>query len=299
MTTAARKRFPWYVYVALLPTFVVLGLLSYYPAISGIYHSFFEWRPGFDSPFVGLDNYLTMLSDDLWWRSFSNIGIIFVFGFVTWILPLLAAELVISLRSERLQFLFRTLLIAPMAFPGVVTALVWSFVYDPNDGVLNRGLEAIGLGSLAHNWVGDPKTALAALLFIGFPWIAGLPFLVFLTTLQNVPTEIFEASALDGAGRWRRFWYVDLPLMASQLRLLFFLAMIGVLQYGFIAYLVTSGGPDNATQVPILRMLGVAFQGSDWGYAATLSTTLFVMTLVLSGAVLLIRRKGDGDVKSL
>jgi raffinose/stachyose/melibiose transport system permease protein len=295
-----RKRFPWRVYLALVPLFATLAVFAYYPAASGIWHSFYEWRPGFESPFVGLENYLTMLGDDLWWRSFRNLGFIFVFGVtVAWALPLLAAELVISLESRRAQFVFRTLLIAPMAFPGVVTVLIWAAMYEPNNGVINRVLRTVGLGFLEQNWVGDPNFALLALLFIGFPFVAGLPFLVFLTTLQNVPTEVFEAAALDGCGRFRRFWAIDLPLMAGQVKLLVFLATIGVLQYGFAAYLVTGGGPDNATQVPVLWMLAVAFEGSDWGYAATLSTTLFVLTILLSIIIVFVRRKDTSDVRSL
>lgn len=297
---AGRRRFPWYVYLALLPLFATLAVFAYYPAASGIWHSFYEWRPGFDSPFVGLDNYVTMFGDDLWWKSFRNLGFIFVFGVtIAWAIPLLAAELVISLESKRAQFVFRTLLIAPMAFPGVVTVLLWAAMYEPNNGVINRVLKGVGLDGLAQNWVGDPHFALASLLFIGFPFVAGLPFLVFLTTLQNVSSEVFEAAALDGCGRLRRLTAIDLPLMASQLKLLVFLATISVLQYGFAAYLLTGGGPDNATQVPVLRMLGVAFQGSDWGYAAALSTTLFVMTILLSIVIVYVRRKDSTDVRSL
>ena len=295
-----RKRFPWYAYLALAPLFATLAMFAYYPAASGIWHSFYEWRPGFESPFVGFDNYTTMFADDLWWRSFRNLGYIFVFGVtVAWAIPLLAAELIISLESKRAQFTFRTLLIAPMAFPGVVTVLLWAAMYEPNNGVINRVLEGVGLGMLAQNWVGDPNFALLSLLFIGFPFVAGLPFLVFLTTLQNVSTEIFEAAALDGCGRLRRLLAIDLPLMASQVKLLVFLATIGVLQYGFAAYLLTGGGPDNATQVPVLRMLGVAFQGSDWGYAAALSTTLFVMTILLSVVIVFVRREDRSDVRTL
>jgi len=291
-----RRRVPWLVYVVLLPMFVVLGVISYFPAFSGIWHSFYEWHPGFTSTFTGLDNYRQMLHDDLWWSSFKNLGIIFIASItVMWILPIIAVELIITLRSERARFVFRTLLIVPLAFPGVVTALVWAFLYDPNDGVINRFLDGIGLQSLAHNWVGEPDTALAALLVIGFPWVASLPFLIFVSTLQNIPTELFEASELDGAGRLRRFFALDLPMLGRQITLLCFLAVISTLQYGFAAYLVTSGGPDNATQVPILRIIGVAFEGQEWGYAAAESTMLFVICVVASALVLLVRRRNGGD----
>jgi len=182
-----------------------------------------------------------------------------------------------------------------MAFPGIVTALVWQFFYHPNNGVINKTLEAIGLGGLAQNWVGDPRIAMLALLFVGFPFIAGLPFLIFYSTLQNIPSEIMEAAALDGVGRLARVWRIDLPLMAGQIKILFFLAIVGTLQYGFTAYVVTGGGPDNATVVPILRIINVAYQGQDWGYAAALSTTLFAITLVFSCIVVFARRRRPAE----
>lgn len=298
--TRRRRRIPWFVYVALLPLIAVLAAFQYYPALSGIFRAFYDWNPGLESTFVGLDNFAKMMDDGIWWRSFRNLGFIFVFGVVAWVIPLFAAELLITLRSQRAQFVYRTLLIIPMAFPGVVTALVWSFMYHPNNGVINRMLSVVGLESLAQNWVGDPSFALWALLFIGFPFIAGLPFLIFYSTLQNIPKEIFEAAAIDGVRRMRRFWSIDLPLMTRQVKLLFFLAVIHTLQYGFMAYIVTSGGPDNATMVPVLRMINVAFQGQDWGYAAALSTTLFAFTLVLSAVVVFVKRTDSStNVKSM
>lgn len=279
------------VYLALVPLALVLGVFAYYPAVLGIFRSFYDWNPASESFFIGLDNYTKMLGDAIWWQSFRNLGVIFAFSIVSWIFPLLAAEFLVTLRSQRWQFAIRTLLIVPMAFPGVVTALVWGFLYHPNQGVFNRALEAIGLEALAQNWTGQPSTALLALLMVGFPFIAGLPFLIFYSSLQNIPSEVLEAAQLDGVNRWRRFWLIDLPLMAGQVRILVFLAVVGTLQYGFVAFVLTSGGPDNATTVPVLRMIGVAFAGGDWGYAAALSTVLFAITLALSLVVIFLRRR--------
>ena len=285
----------FFIYLALLPLILLVGFFAYYPAVSGVFWSFFDWVPAGESTFIGGDNYVTMLDDGIWWQSFRNLGIIFVFGIVSWILPLLAAELLITLKSQRWQYAIRTLLIIPMAFPGVVTALIWGFFYNPNEGVINKALEAVGLGALAHNWIGQPDSALLALLFVGFPFIAGLPFLIFYSSLQNIPREVLEAAELDGVSRVGRFWAVDLPLMASQVRILFFLAVISTLQYGFVAYLLTGGGPDNATIVPVLRMISVAFTGGDWGYAAALSTTLFLVTLIFSAVVVFVRKGNTGS----
>lgn len=294
-----RRRIPWGVYLVLLPTFAALAVFAYYPALSGMLHSLYEWRPGFASPFVGLENYVTMLGDDLWWASFRNIGIIFVWAVtLMWVFPLLAAELVMSLSSERLRFVFRTLLILPLAFPAVVNVLLWQFMYDPRDGVVNSLLRAVGLDGLASNWIGDPDTALTALMTVGFPWVASLPFLVFLSALQNVPAEIYQAAEVDGAGRLRRLWSIDLPMMLRDVKLLLVMAVIAVLQYGMQAHIMTKGGPDNATQVPVLRMLDAAFLDTDWGYAAALGTVLFVLTLAVSVGALLAGRKGGRNARA-
>jgi raffinose/stachyose/melibiose transport system permease protein len=287
-----RRRIPWGAYVALLPTLGLLAFFSYYPDISGLVHSLTNWEPGFSSPFVGLANYRAMLHDSLWWQSWEHIGIIFLVAVTAmWAIPLLAAELLITLSRPRWRFFFRALLIVPLAFSPVIQVLTWEFIYDPNVGVLNHFLTSVGLDGLAKNWLGDPNTALAALLFINFPWVAGLPFLIFSSGLQNIPSEIFDAASIDGAGRWKRFLVIDLPLLLRQIKLLFFLAVVFVLQYGFAAYIATQGGPNNATTVPVLRMLSVAFDADEWGYAAALSTTLLVVMMLMSAATLLVGRR--------
>ncbi|WP_349902160.1 carbohydrate ABC transporter permease [Parafrigoribacterium humi] len=292
-SSASRRRvFRWWIYLALLPLALIVGWFSYYPALSAIFWSFFHWNPASESTPIGFGNYVTMMNDQIWWTSFRNLGYIFVFSVVSWAIPLLAAELLISLKSARWQFVLRTLLIIPMAFPAVVTALVWGFFYSPNDGVINQTLKALGLQALAQNWTGQESTALLSLLFVGFPFIAGLPFLIFYSSLQNIPSEVLEAAQLDGVGRVTRFLQIDLPLMASQVRLLVFLVIVGTLQYGLVAEVLTAGGPNDATMVPILRMINVAFQGGDWGYSAALSTALFFITLAF-GAVVVLVRKGD------
>jgi ABC-type spermidine/putrescine transport system permease subunit I len=193
--------------------------------------------------------------------------------------------------GPRWRLFFRYLLIVPLAFSPVIQVLTWQLIYDPNVGVLNDLLGKVGLEALENNWLGDPNTALWALIFINFPWVAGLPFLLFSAGLQNIPGEIFDAAAIDGAGRWKRFLAIDLPLLLRQVKLLFFLAVVFVLQYGFAPYIATQGGPDNATTVPVLRIVRVAFDAGEWGYAAALSTTLLLIMMLMSGLTLLAGRR--------
>lgn len=295
-----RKKIRPTIYLGLLPLFAILLLFSYYPAINGLSKSFFDWKFFEASPFIGLENYRKMFADSVWWESFGHISLVLLAGVtVMWLFPLLAVEMLISLRNPRIQYALRTALLFPLAFPIIVTIYMWGFIYNPNQGILNVALKQLGLESLAQNWLGDPKTALWALILINFPWIASLPFFVFLTGLQNIGSEIFEAAALDGASRFKRFFLIDLPLLRRQFRLLFILAVINILQFGITAQALTEGGPDNATMFPIIRILNVAFRGGDWGYAAALSTTLFVVTFLISTFIFIVSRGEKQNDKSL
>ncbi|MDA8296707.1 MAG: sugar ABC transporter permease [Actinomycetota bacterium] len=298
MVVRKRRRIPWGAYLALAPTLGLLGFFRYYPDVNGLVHSFTNWEPGFASPFVGLANYRAMWHDQIWWQSFEHIGVIFLIAVTAmWAIPLGAAELLVTLSRPRWRFVFRTLLIVPLAFSPVIQVLTWEFIYDPNVGVLNHFLQGVGLGALAKNWLGDPNTALWALIFINFPWVAGLPFLIFSSGLQNIPREVFDAASVDGAGRLKRFFFIDLPMLMRQIRVLFFLAVVFVLQYGFAAFIATQGGPNNSTTVPVLRMVDVAFQADEWGYAAALSSTLMVIMMIVSGLSLLLGRKRGGAAR--
>lgn len=287
----------WKLYLVLLPTFLILGLLSYYPALNGLYHSFFTWQPGYDSPFTGLDNFTAMVKDSVFLHSFGNIIQFFIFGVtLAWLVPLLTAEMVLTLASKRLQFLFRTLLIIPLAFPLVVVYLLWGFIYDPQVGLLNETLKALGLGMFTRNWLGDPSLALYSLMLLGVPWIASTPFLIFLAGLQAIPNEIFDAASLDGAGWIRRIMLVDIPLLASQFRLLLVLAVISFIQFAVPMALLTNGGPAYATMTPALYMINAAFFDSNWGYAAAISTVIFLITLALSAIIMRVQRERPATV---
>jgi len=255
-----RVRRSWGLYLALAPTLLLIAVFAYWPTVNGFIQSFFSSTNTQVNVFVGLDNYSQLLNDSVFWGGFLNAIKYFVFGItVGWILPFVTAELLITLSSMRLQYILRTALILPMAFPAAVFGFVWSFLYDPNVGVFNAFLKGVGLGGLAHNWLGDPHTALGALMVIGFPIMfisggGGLPFLLLLAGLQNIEREVLEAASIDGCGRVRRIVAIDLPLLGSQFGLLFMLALVGFTQAGAITLLLTtSGGPAYATMAPLVR----------------------------------------------
>ena len=287
----------WPLYLALLPTLGLIAAFAYWPTINGIIQSFYNSSNTQDNVFVGWDNYSQLLNDSVYWSAFANAIKYFVFGItVGWVLPFITAELLISLSNTRLQYILRTALILPMAFPATVFGFVWSFLYDANQGVINTFLRGIGLGGLAHNWIGDPTTALGALMVIGFPIMfissgGGLPFLLLLGGLQGLSQEVLEAAEIDGCGRLRRVFAIDLPLLGSQFSLLFMLALIGFTQAGSITLLlVTNGGPAYATMTPLVWLIQSGISAGNFGYGSAMGEVLFAFSIILSISFLGIQR---------
>jgi raffinose/stachyose/melibiose transport system permease protein len=267
----------------LAPTLVLLALFNYYPAVLGLSRAFTRWETGEDPQWIGLSNFVAMWHDEFLRLSLRNLLVLLVANVLkTLTMPLLVAELLMSLRSPRWQYVMRTAFILPMVVPGMVTMLLWSFIYDGSVGLLNQILETLGMGAMARSWLGDSGTALWAIIGIGFPWAGGLALLIYLAGLNAISGDVWDSCQVDGVGGLKRVWYVDLPLLLPQVRLLVILTLIGVLQdFGSILVL-TGGGPALATHVPALHMYFQAFRFGHMGYAAAIGLTLFVAIFTLS-----------------
>lgn len=274
-----------FIYVSLLPTFVLLIIFRYYPAFSALYHSLFKWHGVRTEQFVGFANFVEMFNDLEFQASLKNIAIITaVRVIISLTFPLLAAELTFNLRNLRTQYVYRTMFVVPMVVPVIVTLLLWGFIYRP-DGLLNAILEAFGLGYLCRSWLGDFNTALPAIIFIGFPWIAGLgtfAYLIYLAGLQAIPESLFEASTLDGATRIQQIFSIDIPLIMGQIKLVLILTIIVVVQSYYIQLVLTEGGPGYATMVPGLYMYYNTFSYFRMGYGCAVGTFLFAIIFTLT-----------------
>ncbi len=293
----ARVLGSWPLYLALAPTLLLIAVFAYWPTVNGFIQSVFNSTNTQTNVFVGLDNYSQLLTDSVFWGGFVNAIKYFAFGItIGWLLPFATAELLISLSNVRLQYIFRTALILPMAFPAAVFGFVWSFLYDPNVGVINTFLNGVGLSGLSHNWLGDPATALGSLMVIGGPIMfisggGGLPFLLLLAGLQGIEQEVLEAASIDGCGRLRRIVSIDIPLLGSQFGLLFMLALVGFTQAGAITLLLTtSGGPAYSTMTPLVWLIQSGINAGNFGYGAAMGVVLFVGSVALSMTFLGIQR---------
>ena len=265
-----------------LPTVIFLLVFQYSPAISGLYRSLFDWNAGLEGKFIGLANFVELFTDDkVFLLSLKNMALLMSWYLITAVgFSLLVAVAIHRIRNLQLKYTFRLLMILPVVIPGVVHILLWVFIYDATIGPLNELLEAVGLKSWTRAWLADPKIAIYAVMFRNLPWIDGISVLILLAGLQSIPGEVVESGLLDGATGWRRLWYIELPLVTGQIRLLMVLTIMWSVQEFASIFAMTQGGPLDSTQVPGMWMYFNAFRISRMGYASAIGVVMFLMTLV-------------------
>ena len=271
-------------YVMIAPTFVFLLVFMYYPALLGLYRSAFKWAPGLSSDFVGLGNFIQLFTKDrvfvssmdhmlqlAAWYVVSTVGV-----------SLFIAVLIHRLRGGRAQYTFRLGMILPVVIPGIVPLMLWKFIYDIKVGPLNMILIWAGLESWTRAWLSDPNVALYAVMLRNFPWVDGVAILILLAGLQAIPYEIVESAMIDGASEMRRFWSIELPLIAGQIKLISVLTIMWGVQEFTAVFAMTQGGPINSTMVPGMWMFWNAFRINKMGYASAIGVVMFMITLVLT-----------------
>ncbi len=265
-----------------VPTLAFLLVFQYYPAVSGLYRSLFDWNAGLEGTFIGLANFVELFSDDrVFIRSLRNMALLTIWYLISFVgISMLVAVLIHRIRNEGSKYIFRLFMILPVVIPAVVLILLWVFIYDATIGPLNALLTALGLQDWTHAWLAEPKIAIYAVMFRNFPWIDGVSVLILLAGLQAIPVEIVESGLLDGASGWKRLRYIELPLVTGQIKLLIVLTIMWGVQEYTAVWAMTQGGPIDATQVPGMWMYFNAFRISRMGYASAIGVVMFLITLV-------------------
>ena len=267
----------------LLPTMVLLFGFCYYPAFNAIKGSFYNWD-GFNDPrWVGVRNFQKLFRDKVFILSLSNVfrwaaGSILV----SLSAPLIGALMIFNLKNKRSQYWYRVIFVLPMVVPSVVIIKIWTFIYEPNIGVLNSFFRTTGLGALALNWLGESSLVIPSLVFVGFPWISGFNLLIYYAGLQSISGDVLEYAEIDGCNRWQRIFRIELPLILGQIKLLLILGLIGTLQNITLPLLMTNGGPAYDSYTPGLYMYFQAFRLGSYSMANTIATIMFVIILTLT-----------------
>jgi raffinose/stachyose/melibiose transport system permease protein len=282
-------------YLLMLPSLLLLVTFFYYPAISGFFNSFFNWSTA-GSRWVGLGNYKRLINDSRMIASIGNLAQIVTFNVVVVVtMPLMAAVLMFHLPSSRAQYVYRIIYVFPMIVPGVVVLVIWRWIYSM-DGGINTILRLIGLGSVARAWLGERNIVLYAIMFVGFPWMGGLNFLIYLSGLQSIPNELFDAATVDGVRPMGRFFRIELPLISAQIRLLTLLTIIFHLQRFEMQLILTDGGPGWSSMVPGLRMYHTVSRDYNLGYGSAIGSLLFILVFTVTMLQLRLTRKRGQSV---
>lgn len=285
MTKTKYRKSDYFGYVWLAPAFVLMCIFSIYPALSALYHSFTDWNIYNSSltVFTGLANFQRLFTDYIFWKSCLNLIILIVTGMIFGNVAALGlAELLHSLKSIKSSSVYRFLFIIPTLVPGMVNMLIWTQIILSSSpiGLMNTILAAFGVETLG--WYYSESTAMISMIITGFPWVSGTSFLIYLAGLNNIPDSVYEALELDGAGTWKRIFWIDLPLIKSQIKYFVMMGIIGGMQSFDMQLVFTSGGPNYATIVPGYYMYERAFMGNQFGYAAAIGFVIFAVTLILT-----------------
>jgi multiple sugar transport system permease protein len=280
----ANRRALWFL---LLPSLVPVVLFSVYPLLNGIWLGFTDAQAGYQVQyrFNGFANYARLLQDDVFWNSFK-IGLIWAFS-VTILQFLLAIGLALLLNAGlRFQWLVRPLALVPWAMPSVIVAILWKLIYQPDAGILNAALKAVGVIDTNINWLGSFELALPAVIVVGV-W-AGMPqtTITLLAGLQNTPHELHEAAALDGANTWQRFRTVTWPALKPIAIAISSLDFVWNFNSFGLVYVLTEGGPGGRTQLPMLFAYQRAFGNGEFGYASALGNAMVIVIMAIMGAYL-------------
>ncbi|MGY4715889.1 carbohydrate ABC transporter permease [Bacillus amyloliquefaciens] len=281
ISLVSRNRFIPYLFLA--PALIFL-LLVYIPIIENVFFSLFEWssfQP--EKTFIGLKNYIDLFHDPVFFTALRNnvlyavISLIFQVGGGL----ILAAVLEDRLVRKWSPF-FRTVFFLPVVISMTVIALLFDFIYNPEIGLLNQLLEAVGLDELTRAWLGDENTAMLSVIFVSQWQSVGYIAMLYIVSIQSIPAELYESAQLDGAGKIQQFFHITVP----QTKEMSFVAVVMTLTGAFTVfnepYILTGGGPGNASEVLSTFLYKSAFTKDMMGYASAIATVVLLLTLALS-----------------
>lgn len=271
-------------YIMLLPTLLLIYFFNYRGIATAFIRAFTNWSKTNTSlaqiDFVGLENFGRMFTEGYFLIGMKNLVLLMVTGIIKVLtMPLVIAWLVYNISGGKRKYLHRFLFVLPIVVPGVISAMTWQKIYDPSIGLLNEVLGALHLESLQHVWLGDSKTAIWAVIFMGFPFVHAMAFLVYYGGFLNIGRDVEESAMIDGATRWEMFWKIQLPLIRPQISIMVTLQIIGTMQDFNSIFILTGGGPGTATYVPALELYLNVAQFGRYGYACALGVILFVFTM--------------------
>ncbi|MCC5973175.1 MAG: sugar ABC transporter permease [Rubellimicrobium sp.] len=274
----------YWMYLLLLPSLLLITAVVLYPTIYGIQMSFREMRlnrPDLGTGFVGLKHYQRMLNDPIFWLSLRNTAVWVTFAIILEFLIGLIAALALH-RNLPGSRIFAVMILLPFFLPNVVAGHMWSLMLDPRLGVINDLLLKAGLIDSYRAWFADPATAMAAAILVeawkSFPFFT----LLILAGLKGIPTDLYKAASIDGAGPVAQLRLITLPMIKTIIAAAVILRVIGLVNSPDLLLVLTSGGPGRSTMVLSLFAFQTAYRDFNFGYASALSVVMFILLMIFA-----------------
>lgn len=273
----------------LIPSLLVYTLFIVVPIIVGIGYSFTKYTGIGKARFTGLSNYQRLFHDKLFWTSLRNTVLIFVVASV--LLLVLSFALALLLNS-RLKFsdTSKALIFSPAIIAPIIVGIIWVYILDPKIGLINSLLHVIGLDGLQQQWIGGATLTPYSIAIIFFWQQLGYLTTIFIAGLKMIPEEILEAARVDGANAWQRTLRIVIPMMRSTISTVVVLIITGIFKIFEIVQQTTGGGPNHLSETLVTYAYSVTFQNGQYGYGMSIATVTFVISLVITGAYLLLSR---------
>lgn len=267
-----------------LPALVFVSVFVLAPLALNLYYSLFSFNAfSPNKTYIGFNNFKRLFSDPVFYTAIRNNTLYAVISFVFQVgAALVIAAILEHKLFQKMQPFFRTVFFIPSVISFVVIGLLWQFIYNPDTGIINLGLKALGLHSLAQPWLGDSNLAIYAAIWVSQWQYIGYNVMLFLIAMHNIPKDFYEAADLDGAGPVRSFFAVTLPSVKEMILVASMITVLGAYKLFDEIYILTSGGPGRSTEVLGTMLYRAAFRNDEMGYAASIATVVFVITLLLS-----------------
>ena len=278
-----------FICVSVLPAVILTLMFTIWPTLQALYLSFTNATSlGLNNKFVALDNYIYMFHDKSFIQALTNTAKLMAVVPVITIFCSLVLAFVLNQCKLKEMVLYRTLFYFPNIVSLTVVGIIWSFVFHPNVGIVNKILGAVGLESLQRSWLGDSKTALWCIAFTLLWQAAGYYMVMHIAAMDGISPEIYESATLDGASAWRKLVSITMPLMKDIIGITFVLALSGTINLSFVlSQVMTGGGPNGASSVLLQYMYTQGFVNGNFGYAMAIT----VFTLAISVALSMLSRK--------
>ncbi len=271
----------------LIPSAILFAAVIAVPFVMNIGISFTRWTGVGPLRWIGLANYRQLIGDSQFWAAFwHSAAFVVAMAVVPALFGLILASALVDLISTRFgprtASVLRACIYLPQVLPIAVAGIVWIWILDPQNGALNRVLADAGLGSLSQDWLGNPRVALLSVMGV-LLWIqVGYPVVIFMAGLQRVDPALTEAAEIDGASWWRRLWRITVPQIRPEIYVVLLTCTIAALRLFALIFVMTQGGPGDATQVPSYFSYQNFFQYQQVGYGAAIATILTLIIVVLT-----------------